>query len=158
MKINNFFKCIISIILVEGVGIISGVLTNTSVTTWYSNLEKSNLNPPAWIFGPVWTILYFLMAVAAFLVWKKGFQKKGVKIALSTFIFQLLLNFLWSIFFFGLHNPLLALIDIVLLWLAILGTMVLFYKISRPAMYLLLPYLLWVSFASYLNYTIWILN
>jgi tryptophan-rich sensory protein len=98
------------------------------------------------------------MGIAAFLVWKQGWEKKEVKVALGVFGIQLFLNAIWSIIFFGMQNPSLALINIVLLWLAIVWTMVVFYKISKPATYLLIPYILWVSFATYLNYAIWLLN
>jgi tryptophan-rich sensory protein len=158
MKINNFSKCFIAIVLVEGVGILSGFLTSASVTTWYIGLEKPALNPPSWIFGPVWTMLYLLMAIAAFLIWKKGLQNKEVKVALILFIFQLVLNFFWSIIFFYLHNPAWAFVEIVVLWLTIIATIFVFFKVNRLAAYLLLPYILWVSFAAYLNYGIWMLN
>lgn len=98
------------------------------------------------------------MGVSAFLVWQKGWARKDVKIALSVYVLQLVLNALWSIVFFGMQNPGLALVNIVLLFASIVWTMVLFFKISRPAMYLLIPYILWVSFASYLNYAIYALN
>lgn len=158
MKINNTFKLIIAIVVSELAGIIGSVFTVSSIPTWYAGLAKPELSPPNWIFGPVWTTLYFLMGVAAFLVWKKGLDRRDVKIALIIFGGQLLLNTLWSIIFFGLHNPFWALVDIIALWLAIIFAIMAFYKISRPAAYLLLPYILWVSFAMYLNYAIWTLN
>lgn len=158
MKLNNFSKLVIAIVISELAGIIGSVFTTPSIPTWYAGLAKPALNPPAWVFGPVWTTLYFLMGIAAFLVWKKGLERKDVKIALSLFGGQLVLNTLWSIIFFGLHNPFWAFIEIIVLWLAILWTILAFYKISRPAACLLLPYILWVSFAGYLNYSIWVLN
>lgn len=155
---NNLIKLIIAIVISEMAGIIGSVFTTSSIDGWYAGIVKPALNPPAWVFGPVWTTLFALMGIAAFLVWKKGLDRRDVKIALSIFIGQLALNTLWSIIFFGLHSPGGALVEIVFLWLAILWTIIVFYKISRPAAYLLVPYILWVSFASYLNYAIWTLN
>jgi tryptophan-rich sensory protein len=155
-------KDIISLIVAVGVSLLAGVIgsffTFNSIQDWYQFLEKPALNPPNWIFGPVWTLLYILMGVALFLVWKKGWKNKKVKIAINIFFIQLTLNALWSILFFGLQNPLLAFVEIIILWILIVVTMEKFYHISKPAMYLLIPYLLWVSFASYLNASIWLLN
>jgi tryptophan-rich sensory protein len=139
-------------------GIIGSVFTASSVSTWYTALQKPSLNPPSWVFGPVWTTLFVLMGIAAYLIYENGFKKKNVRIALSVFAVQLVLNTLWSILFFGLQNPGLALVEIAFLWLSILSCIVLFYKINKTAAYLLIPYIVWVSFASYLNYTLWILN
>ncbi len=158
MKINNTFKLVIAIFVSEFAGIIGSVFTMPSITGWYAGIVKPAINPPAWIFGPVWTTLFVFMGIAAFLVWKKGLERQDVKIALSIFAGQLVLNTLWSIIFFGLHSPGGALIEIVFLWLAILATIIAFAKISKPAAWLLLPYILWVSFAGYLNYSLWILN
>ncbi len=158
MKLNNIFKLIIAIVVSELAGIIGSVFTAPSIASWYARIIKPALNPPAWVFGPVWTALFVLMGIAAFLVWKKGLDRKDVKIALGIFVAQLALNTLWSIIFFSLHSPGGALFEIVFLWLAILTTIVAFYKISKPAAWLLVPYILWVSFASYLNFTIWWLN
>lgn len=124
---------------------------------WYVSLKKPAWNPPGWIFGPVWTALYIMMAIAAWLVWRRG----GFKVrraALSLFLLQLLFNALWSPLFFGLHNPGLAFVDIVLLWLALLATIIQFWKVSVLAGSLLVPYLAWVTFASALNWTLWRLN
>jgi translocator protein len=158
MKVNNFSKLAIAIVVSELAGAIGSIFTLSAIPTWYAALQKPAWNPPAWIFGPVWTTLYVLMGIAAFLVWRKGWERKEVRVTLSVFGVQLVLNALWSIVFFGLHSPMWALVDIAALWIAIVWTMFVFYKIFRPAMYLLVPYLLWVSFASYLNYSIWILN
>ena len=155
---NNILKLVTAIIVSELAGIIGTIFTVSAIPNWYATLAKPALNPPSWIFGPVWTTLYLLMGIAAFLVWKKGWEHKGVKVALGVFIFQLILNAAWSIIFFGLHSPLWAFVDIVLMWISIVWTMILFYKISKPAMWLLAPYILWVSFAAYLNYSILILN
>lgn len=154
----NTFKLIMAIAVSELAGIIGSVFTISSIAGWYAALVKPKLAPPNWIFGPVWTTLFALMGIAAFLVWKKGLDRKDVKVALGIFIAQLILNTLWSIIFFGLHSPGGALIEIVFLWLAILATMITFAKISRPAVWLLVPYILWVSFAGYLNFAIWSLN
>ena len=148
----------------ELAGIIGSIFTASSVASWYAGIIKPALNPPSWVFGPVWTILYALMGIAAFIIWKKLDSnpeieiRKKVKIALIIFFFQLLLNTSWSIIFFGLQSIGGALIMILFLWFAILATIITFHKISRPAAWLLVPYILWVSFAIYLNYSIWILN
>lgn len=158
MKINDGFKLIIAIVISELAGIIGSVFTTPSVTGWYAGIVKPTFNPPAWVFGPVWTTLFAFMGIAGFLVWRKGLAYKNVKVALGIFICQLVLNTLWSIIFFGLHSPGGALIEVMFLWLAILATIIAFAKISRPAAWLLVPYILWVSFAMYLNYAIWTLN
>lgn len=155
---NNTIKFIIAIVVSELAGIIGSVFTSSSIPTWYATLTRPALNPPSWVFGPVWTTLFVFMGIAAFLVWKKGLNRKDVKIALGIFLGQLVLNTFWSIIFFGLHSPGGAFIEIIFLWLAILATIIAFVKISKPAAWLLIPYILWVSFASYLNFMIWILN
>lgn len=155
---NKFFKFLISVVGCELVGIISTPFTLAAIPTWYSTLNKPIFSPPNWIFGPVWTTLYLLMGVAAYMVWQKGLKKKHIKNALYYFLAQLLFNFMWSILFFGLRSPILGLVDIFLLWVLILITMIRFYKISRLASYLLIPYLLWVSFATLLNLSILLLN
>lgn len=155
---NNTLKLIIAVVVSELAGIVGSIFTVSAIPTWYTTLVKPALNPPSWIFGPVWTTLYALMGIAAFLVWKKGWDRKDVRNALTVFGLQLVLNTIWSIIFFGLHSPFFAFVDIVLLWLAIVWTMILFYKISKPAMWLLVPYILWVSFASYLNFMLWTIN
>lgn len=171
MRINNFFKLVIAIGLSEMAGVIGAFFTAPSIAGWYAGIVKPALNPPAWVFGPVWTTLFALMGIAAFLVWSSYAEasedkKKGIKIALALFGVQLVLNTLWSIIFFGstsltingLNNIGIAFIEIIFLWLAILATIIAFAKISQPAAWLLLPYILWVSFAGYLNYSIWMLN
>jgi translocator protein len=121
---------------------------------WYASLEKPSFNPPGWVFGPVWTALYILMGIAVWMVWKET----GFSSVLYLFIAQLLLNALWSYLFFGINRPDLAFFDIVILWIFILITMVLFWKVRTAAGILFVPYLLWVSFASVLNFTLWRLN
>jgi tryptophan-rich sensory protein len=141
------------------IGYLSGMATRDSITTWYPTLIKPAFNPPNWIFAPVWSLLYVMMGVAAGIVWDKlELDEINVKKAFSFFIIQLGLNALWSYLFFGLHNPLLALVEIVLLWLMIFETYTLFIKIDKKAGMLLLPYLAWVSFATILNGSIWWLN
>lgn len=125
--------------------------TISAIPSWYATLSKPFFSPPNWIFGPVWTILYILMGVSLYLVW----LKKKVP---TVFWVQLILNAVWSIIFFGIKNPALALVDIAAFWIAIVLTIKTFYKINKVAGNLLIPYLLWVSFAAFLNYNIWILN
>ena len=158
MTIRTFVKLAVAIVVTQLAGIIGSLFTFSAIPTWYATLTKPALNPPSWVFGPVWTTLYVLMGVSAFLIWQKGWQRKDVKVALSVYGIQLILNALWSIVFFGMQSPGLALVNIALLFISIVLTMILFYKLSRPAMYLLIPYILWVSFASYLNYAIYALN
>ncbi len=153
-------KIVLAIVVCELAGIVGSAFTISSVSSWYVTLLKPALNPPSWVFGPVWTLLYLLMGISVFLVWENKSEVAAAdrKRGLILFAIQLVLNALWSIFFFGFHDPALALLDLIALWIAILATMIWFYKISRPAMYLLLPYILWVSFAMYLNYSIYALN
>ncbi|OGS25025.1 MAG: TspO protein [Elusimicrobia bacterium RIFOXYB2_FULL_48_7] len=151
-------KLIASIIVCQLAGIIGAYFTMPAIRTWYVTLNKPSFNPPNWIFGPVWTALYLLMGIALFLVWKKYDGSKGVKAALSVFFIQLFLNTTWSILFFGMRNPLAGLVEIAALWIAILLTILSFYKISKTAAVLLLPYILWVSFAAILNFYLWRLN
>jgi tryptophan-rich sensory protein len=165
MHIHNYFKLAISIVAPLMAGAIGSVFTAPSIAGWYANLVKPALNPPSWIFGPVWTTLFVLMGIALFLVWKKhstviqSAQMLRIwKLGIILFVTQLILNTLWSILFFGLESPAWALVEIVILWFAILATIITFYKISKPTLWLLLPYILWVSFAGYLNYAIWSLN
>ena len=165
---KNFFKLVMAIVVAEAAGIIGSLFTAPVVqSSWYAELIKPALNPPAWVFGPVWTTLFVLMGISAWLVWRQWDDgspstKLRVKIALTIFIGQLVLNTLWSIIFIGLHSPGGALIEIVFLWLAILATIIAFAKISPPAgglaAWLLVPYIIWVSFAGYLNFAIWRLN
>jgi len=158
MKKQNIFKLVFSIIIAQLAGIFGSIFTIPAVTTWYTTLEKPSFNPPDWIFTPVWITLFTLMGIALFLVWKKGLEKPGVKTAMMIFGIQLLLNAFWSVFFFGLQTPMYALIEILVLWVAIVWTITAFFNISRAASFLLMPYFLWVSFAMVLNFYIWQLN
>jgi len=155
---SKMIKLALSILACLVAGFIGSAATMPSIPTWYASLQKPAFNPPNWIFAPVWTTLFIMMGVAAFLVWDKGLENKKVRISLAIFGLQLLLNVLWSMLFFGLQSPLYAFIDILVLWALILATMIYFYRISAAAAYLLIPYILWVSFASALNLSIVILN
>jgi len=156
-KKSLFLKLFIAVFFCVAVGALSGIATASSVTTWYTTLNKPFFNPPSWLFAPVWTTLYAMMGVAAGLVWAKS-AVTNVKLPMAIFVGQLALNSLWSVLFFGLRNPSLALAEIVLMWIMIALTIRHFYPISRPAAWLLVPYLAWVSFASILNAAIVILN
>jgi tryptophan-rich sensory protein len=135
-----------------------GLVTAGSVGTWYEGLEKPFFNPPGWVFGPVWTALYALMGVALYLVWRKGLRRPEVKVALFVFAVQLLLNAAWSPAFFGLRSTVAGLCVIIPLWIAILATIIAFFKVSKIAGSLLIPYMLWTSFAVVLNASLVILN
>ena len=154
-KLTQLF---LALALPQIVGGLGSLFSAPAVPAWYAGLQKSSLTPPSWVFGPVWVSLFFLMGLAAFLLWQKGWRQKGVPLALGLFLLQLGLNLLWSFLFFGQQSPGWALLEIGLLWLAILATLWAFHKVSRVAAWLLLPYLLWVSFAAYLNWQIWFLN
>lgn len=158
MRSGDYLKLIAAVAVSELAGIAGSVFTAPSIAGWYAGIVKPAINPPPWVFAPVWTALFALMGIAAFLVWRSGWERKDVKIALGIFLGQLILNTLWSIIFFGLQSPGGAFFEIVILWLAILATMLAFAKISKRAAWLLAPYILWVSFAAYLNYAIWVLN
>lgn len=151
---KKIWKLIISIIIPFLASAIGGLFTASSVSTWYVTLVKPSFNPPSWVFGPVWTILYLMMGIALYLVWIK---KNEIK-AFIVFAIQIVLNALWSVLFFGLQKPLYAFIEIIFLWVAILFTIFYFYRINKTSAYLLIPYILWVSFASVLNFYIYILN
>ena len=132
--------------------------TRNSITGWYADLDKPSFTPPDWVFGPAWTILYILMATAAFLLWQKAKPGGGVRIALALYFIQLGLNALWTPLFFGLHLLLPALVEIVLLWLAIVLTLLAFARVAALPALLFVPYLLWTTFATILNAAIWLLN
>ena len=157
MKKENMLKLVFSIIICQAAGLIGALFTSSSVGSWYSTIQKPAFNPPNWIFGPVWTTLYILMGVSLYVILTKRRNRK-VKIGLTLFGIQLVLNSLWSFLFFGLERPLFGLIEIPILWVFILLTIIQFWKIDKKASYLLIPYLLWVTFAAVLNYYIWFLN
>ena len=159
MKAIQIFKFIFALTLcfaASGLGAM--FVTDDSLTNWYSQLQKPNIAPPNWVFGPIWTILYLLMGISVFLVWNKGLEYPKVKLAIGLFLIQLTLNALWTPIFFGFHLILLALIDIILLFIAILVTLLVFKTISFSASMLLLPYLIWVAYAAILNGAICYLN
>ena len=156
---NKYVKILIYVATCVGVGYIAGAATQSSVKTWFPTLEKPFFNPPSWVFAPVWSFLYIIMGVAAGRIWGRiEFEREAVTKALTFFVIQLVLNALWSILFFGLKNPLLALIEIVLLWLMIYETYLKFRKIDKVSGYIFIPYLAWVTFATALNAGIWWLN
>jgi len=156
---NKYLKIAIMVAICLAVGYVSGVVTRDAITTWYVTIEKPSFNPPNAIFAPVWTTLYVLMGIAAGLVWQQmGTKKEEVRTGLIFFFLQLALNAIWSLLFFGLKNPLLALIEIIILLLMIYETFIKFNKLNKFAGYMFIPYLLWVSFATILNGAIWWLN
>lgn len=154
---NRVIKFIISIGVSLGAGAVGSLATVPNIPTWYATLEKPIFNPPNWVFGPVWTLLYILMGISLYLVWTSK-SKQSKQLAYIFFGLQLLLNTLWSIIFFGLQQPWLAVIVIVMLLLAIIATIQAFSKFSRTAALLLAPYVAWVSFATILNLSVAILN
>jgi tryptophan-rich sensory protein len=155
---KNILKLASAIVVCELVGFIGAFYTISAIPTWYETLNKPFFSPPNWLFGPVWTILYLLMGISVFLIWKKGLKNKKVNTALEYFLLQLMLNFIWTPIFFGAKMPLLAFFVIVAMWIFIALTIKKFYPISKIAAYLLLPYLAWVSFATLLNASIAVLN
>ncbi len=140
------------------IGFAGSYFTSQSIPTWYQGLSKPFFSPPNWLFGPVWTILYIMMGLALYLVVKQGLKSANVRSTVFIFMLQLLLNLLWSVLFFGFQSPIAAFIEIVFLWVFILITIIAFRKISKPAGYLLVPYNIWVLFASLLNLSIVFLN
>lgn len=155
---SDLFILGVSFVVCLGVGALSGMAGTSRVVDWYPTLKKPSLSPPPWVFGPVWISLYLLMAAALFLVARQGLAHPGVPFAIALFALQLLLNALWSLIFFGRKALLAALVDLALLWVAIAATLVAFWPLSPLAAALLVPYLIWVSFAGYLNLAIWRLN
>ena len=152
---NKSIKLILCILLTLLVGGVSGYFTSQSIPNWYVYLNKPSFNPPNYLFGPVWTLLYILMGISFYLV----INKPNISwLLVGIFITQIILNFFWSFIFFNAHNLGLALFEIVLLWASILAMIILFYKTNKWAAILNIPYLLWVSFATLLNYSIYSLN
>ena len=156
-KLLSVFGLVAWLLVTFLVAAVGSRATMPAIPGWYAGLVKPWFTPPGWLFGPVWTALYAMMAVAAWLVWRKaGFS--GAGLALGIFLAQLILNGMWSVVFFGNHNIGGALLVIGLLWLGILATLLLFWRQAPVAGWLLVPYLAWVSFASVLNYALWTLN
>jgi len=158
MKIKNTVKLIVAIVVCQMAGVIGSFFTNPSIPTWYATLQKPSFTPPGWFIGAVWITLFTLMGISLYLVWDKRLKDKRVNASLFAFGIQLVLNILWSFLFFWLKSPLYGLIEIIILWIVIAFTIFKFYKISRSAGLLLLPYIIWVSVALTLNLSILILN
>lgn len=157
MKGIDILKLVASVILCQVAGFLGSVFTTPAIPTWYKTLNKPFFTPPNWIFSPVWIILFIMMGISLFFVWRES-GRPGFKPALLFFFLQLILNVFWSIAFFGLRSPWLGLMDIVALWIAIFLTIRYFLRVSKFAGVLLIPYLVWVSLATLLNFSIWILN
>ncbi len=158
MNKKSIFRLIISIALPVAVGAVASLFTASSVKTWFVTLNKPSFNPPAWLFAPVWTTLYILMGIAFFIIWESKANELIKKRAMKIYLIQLFFNFTWSFVFFYAQQPGWAVVNIVLLWLLIVLTIFWFSRISKVAAWLLAPYILWVSFATALNYAIWQLN
>ncbi|HAI22220.1 TPA: TspO protein [Candidatus Collierbacteria bacterium] len=157
MKTNDLWRLLLSLVISLSAGFLGALFTTPAVQSWYLTINKPVWIPPSWLFGPVWTSLFIMMGVALYLVWSTKMSNK-VRVSLKLFAAQLVLNVLWSVFFFGLGNFWLAFGEILVLWVFILVTIVSFGKVSKMASWLMVPYLLWVTFASYLNFTIASLN
>jgi tryptophan-rich sensory protein len=157
--LGNIVRLAVSILICLGTGA-SGVILTTgkNLNDWYGQLNKPWFNPPNWVFGPVWTVLYILIGVATFLIWQKGANHRPVRIALGLFALQLVFNVLWTPLFFGQHWIGVAFVEIVVLWLAILAVIIAFHRVSGLAALCLYPYIGWVSFAAILNASLWWLN
>ena len=158
ITVNNGVKLLISLAACISAGLIGSIFTRGSISTWYTFLQKPAFSPPNWVYAPVWFLLYILMGISAFLVWRMGMKQFHVREGLVIFLVQLILNTFWSFAFFGLKSTIAGLLVIVPLWTAILLTIINFYRISKTASFLLLPYILWVSFATALNFSIYLLN
>jgi len=154
----NYKRLIVCLALPQLAGLVGSVFTTSAIPTWYADLVKPSFSPPNWIFGPAWVLLYILMGISVYLIWQRIEENKKARRMMWLFWIHLFFNAIWSIIFFGLQNPGLAFINIIIIWLFIIALIIKFWKINRWATYLLIPYLLWVSFASVLNYFIWYLN
>ena len=157
-NVPESIKLIVSIAICLFAGFLGSFFTIPAIPTWYATLAKPSFAPPNWLFFPVWTTLFVMMGISLYLVWRRGLEGQQVKNALVIFAVQLILNVLWSAAFFGLRSPLSGLIEISILWISIAFTIMIFMKISRTAGLLLIPYIIWVSFAAILNFMIWRLN
>jgi translocator protein len=158
MSWEDAIKLIISLVACFAAAGIGSLFTFRAIPNWYAGLKKPPYTPPNWAFGPVWTILYILMAVSVFLVWQKGFSAPGAPLAFALFWVQLLFNILWSIVFFGMKSRGGGVVIILALWALILATIIASFGVSAWAGVLLIPYILWVTIASYLNIGVWLLN
>jgi translocator protein len=156
--LSNNWKLVICILICQATGIVSGLLTNTQNNTWFDTIVKPSWNPPGYLFGPVWTILYLLMAFSLWIVWKSDAPETQKFQACLLFASQLFLNFWWTILFFKLECPLCAFLEILVMICLIIITIFKFSEISKTAAWLLVPYISWVCFATILNYKLWVLN
>ena len=158
MDLNSVIKLVVSILASFAAAGIGSLFTFKAIPNWYAGLKKPPFTPPNWAFGPIWTTLYILMAISVFLVWQKGTGTNGVLLAFVLFWIQLAFNALWSIIFFGMKSKGGGAITIIVLWLLILATIITSFRVSEWAGILLIPYIVWVSIASYLNIGVWVLN
>ena len=154
----DVWRLILSLFICQLAGFIGSFFTTPQIGTWYVSLKKPSFSPPNWVFGPVWITLFILMGISLFLIWRKGVNTPFVKNGLILFAIQLILNVLWSVAFFGLRSPISGLVVIIVLWIAILLTIIQFSKLSEIAALLLIPYIVWVSFAGILNLSLFLLN
>ena len=158
MEKNELFRLILSIIICQMAGIIGSIFTAGSVTSWYPTLVKPSFSPPGFYIGLIWIVLFTLMGISLFLIWRETLSNPAARIALYFFAVQLIVNVLWSVAFFGMRSPISGLVVIAFLWVLILITIIKFWPINRTAALLLIPYIVWVSIAAYLNFSIWRLN
>ena len=157
-KIKSWPKLLFSLFITQAAGFVGSIFTTPKIDNWYQTLNKPFFQPPNWLFGPVWTLLFLLMGISLYLIWTGAWHHKLKEEAILIFIAQLVLNVFWSITFFGFQNTALAFLEILVLWTSILFTILYFAKLNKTAAYLLVPYIFWVSFASVLNFAIWYLN
>jgi translocator protein len=157
-NVREIPKLIVSILIVFLAGAVGTVFTLKEITGWYAYLPKPSWTPPNYAFGPIWSTLYVLMGISLFLIWREGLNRKDVQIAVIVFAVQLAINVVWSLVFFGTHNIFGGLLLVLILWVAILVNIIVFYRISKPAGLILIPYIVWVSIASYLNYSVLMLT
>jgi benzodiazapine receptor len=158
LSLNDIIKLIVSILACFAAAGIGSLFTFKAIPNWYAGLKKPPYTPPNWAFGPVWTILYILMGISVFIVWRKGLTTDGALLAFILFCIQLAVNAIWSIIFFGMKSKGGGVITIIVLWLLIVATMTASFRVSGWAGLLLIPYIVWVSIASYLNIGVWLLN
>lgn len=157
-KIPSILKMVAAILFCLVIGSLGSLVTITGPGSWYATLMKPFFTPPSWVFAPVWITLFVLMGIALFLIWESGTERREVQVALGVFGLQFFLNVIWSFLFFGLQSPLMGFADILILWVMIAATIVLFYRIRKSAAYLLIPYIAWVTIATALNGAIYFMN
>jgi len=158
MSLNDVIKLVASLLACFAAAGIGSLFTFKAIPNWYAGLKKPSYTPPNWAFGPVWITLYILMGISVFLVWQKGLATNGALLAFILFWIQLTVNAVWSIIFFGMKSKGGGVITIIVLWLLIMATMIASFGVSGWAGALLIPYIVWVSIASYLNIGVWLLN